>query len=48
MDLTPRQHQALQQLRDLTNGADDDVAASVLRSVDWDVQVRFSFPAPWR
>ncbi|KJA21729.1 hypothetical protein HYPSUDRAFT_41573 [Hypholoma sublateritium FD-334 SS-4] len=38
MDLSPRQHQALQQLRDLTNGADDDVAAGVLRSVDWDVQ----------
>ena len=39
--LTAVQQQALNQLRDLTNGADDDVAAGVLRAVEWDVQVRF-------
>ena len=39
--LTAVQQQALDQLRDLTNGADDDVAAGVLRAVEWDVQVRF-------
>ncbi|KAJ8507614.1 hypothetical protein ONZ45_g10032 [Pleurotus djamor] len=36
-DLTPSQQQALQQIRDLTNGADDDVSISILQSVDWDV-----------
>jgi len=30
---------ALSKLRELTNGADDDVAVSVLSSVNWDVQV---------
>ena len=39
--LTAVQQQALNQLRDLTNGADDDVAAGVLRAVEWDVQVSF-------
>lgn len=37
--LTASQNQALAQLRDLTNGGDDDVAVSVLSSVEWDVQV---------
>ncbi|KAG7442218.1 uncharacterized protein BT62DRAFT_1079531 [Guyanagaster necrorhizus] len=36
--LTPSQLQALNQLRDLTNGGDDDVAIGVLSSVEWDVQ----------
>lgn len=36
--LTPSQTRALGQLRDLTNGGDDEVAMGVLRSVDWDVQ----------
>jgi hypothetical protein len=39
--LDARQSQALAQLRDLTNGGDDDVAISVLDSVGWDVQVGF-------
>lgn len=37
--LTPSQLEALNQLRDLTNGGDDDVSIGVLSSVDWDVQV---------
>lgn len=37
--LTDSQLQALNQLRDLTNGADDQVAIGVLESVDWDVEV---------
>jgi FAS-associated factor 2 len=37
--LSTTQLQALSQLRDLTNGGDDDVAIGVLSSVDWDVQV---------
>jgi hypothetical protein len=37
--LEPNQLEALNQLRDLTNGGDDDVAIGVLSSVDWDVQV---------
>ncbi|KAF9004662.1 hypothetical protein BDQ17DRAFT_1241175 [Cyathus striatus] len=54
-DLTSQQQAALTQLRELTNGGDDDVAVSVLRSVDWDVQraadfifgnVSSSAPAP--
>ncbi|SJL06638.1 uncharacterized protein ARMOST_09980 [Armillaria ostoyae] len=36
--LTSSQLQALNQLRDLTNGGDDDVAIGVLSSVEWDVQ----------
>ncbi|KAJ4485353.1 hypothetical protein J3R30DRAFT_3282031 [Lentinula aciculospora] len=36
--LTPSQTRALSQLRDLTNGGDDEVAMGVLVSVDWDVQ----------
>jgi hypothetical protein len=38
-NLTVDQQRALNQLRVLTNGADDDVAMGVLDSVDWDVQV---------
>ncbi len=36
--LTSSQLQALNQLRDLTNGGDDDVAIGVLSSVEWDVR----------
>ncbi|KAJ6527925.1 hypothetical protein B0H10DRAFT_1974198, partial [Mycena sp. CBHHK59/15] len=36
--LSTTQQAALAQLRDLTNGGEDDVAVSVLESVDWDVQ----------
>ncbi|KAK7458719.1 UBX domain-containing protein 10 [Stygiomarasmius scandens] len=36
--LTPSQTAALNQLRDLTNGGDDEVTIGVLESVDWDVQ----------
>ncbi|KAF4566349.1 hypothetical protein EYR36_011775 [Pleurotus pulmonarius] len=36
-NLSDHQLHALQQIRDLTNGADDDVALSVLQSVGWDV-----------
>ncbi|KAJ6475826.1 hypothetical protein C8R47DRAFT_1052641 [Mycena vitilis] len=36
--LSPSQQAALAQLRDLTNGGEDDVAVSMLESVDWDVQ----------
>ncbi|KAG9220068.1 hypothetical protein CCMSSC00406_0007928 [Pleurotus cornucopiae] len=36
--LSGDQQRALQQIRDLTNGGDDDVALSVLQSVGWDVQ----------
>ncbi|KAF8154634.1 hypothetical protein B0H34DRAFT_676376 [Crassisporium funariophilum] len=32
------QRRSLQQLREITNGADDEVAVGVLSSVDWDVQ----------
>jgi len=40
MTLTPVQVQALAQLRELTNGADDEeVTIGVLSSVGWDVQV---------
>jgi len=40
MALTPVQVQALAQLRELTNGADDEeVTIGVLSSVGWDVQV---------
>jgi hypothetical protein len=38
-NLTVDQRQALNQLRTLANGADDEVAMGVLESVDWDVQV---------
>jgi nucleosome binding factor SPN SPT16 subunit len=37
--LTPHQQRALDQLRELTNGADDEVSMGVLKSVEWDVQV---------
>ncbi|KAJ7905092.1 hypothetical protein B0H13DRAFT_2663264 [Mycena leptocephala] len=36
--LSASQQAALAQLRDLTNGGEDDVAVSMLESVDWDVQ----------
>ncbi len=36
--LSPSQTRALQQLRDLTDGGDDDVSIGVLSSVDWDVE----------
>ncbi|KAF5352935.1 hypothetical protein D9758_007874 [Tetrapyrgos nigripes] len=36
--LTSSQTAALNQLRDLTNGADDEVTIGILESVDWDVQ----------
>lgn len=39
--LTSVQRQSLDQLRELTNGADDEVSMGVLRTVEWDVQVRF-------
>ncbi|KAJ7103788.1 hypothetical protein C8R44DRAFT_834579 [Mycena epipterygia] len=38
MSLTASQQAALSQLRDLTNGGDDEVAVSMLEMVDWDVQ----------
>ncbi|KIY43439.1 hypothetical protein FISHEDRAFT_62532 [Fistulina hepatica ATCC 64428] len=38
MDLDERQRQAVAQLKDLTNNADDEVAVGVLESVNWDVQ----------
>ncbi|KAG7090332.1 hypothetical protein E1B28_009451 [Marasmius oreades] len=37
-DLTDDQLVALTRFRDMTNGGDDEVAVSVLQSVDWDVQ----------
>ncbi|KAJ6466984.1 hypothetical protein C8R45DRAFT_1079465 [Mycena sanguinolenta] len=36
--LSETQQAAVAQLRDLTNGGEDDVAISILESVDWDVQ----------
>ncbi|KAF5382836.1 hypothetical protein D9757_007312 [Collybiopsis confluens] len=36
--LNPSQVRAVEQLRDLTNGGDDEVAIGVLSSVDWDVE----------
>ncbi|KAJ6567659.1 hypothetical protein DFH09DRAFT_1261410 [Mycena vulgaris] len=36
--LSASQQAAVSQLRDLTNGGDDEVAVSMLESVDWDVQ----------
>jgi len=39
--LSPHQQHALDQLRELTNGADEEVSMAVLKSVEWDVQVRF-------
>ncbi|KAF9465844.1 hypothetical protein BDZ94DRAFT_1213664 [Collybia nuda] len=36
-ELNAQQRQALTQLRDLTNGGDDEVAINVLESVGWDV-----------
>ncbi|KAJ7083737.1 hypothetical protein B0H15DRAFT_911810 [Mycena belliarum] len=36
--LSTSQQATLRQLRDLTNGGDDDVAVAMLDSVDWDVQ----------
>jgi hypothetical protein len=41
--LSTEQQQALAQLREIINGADDDVAIGVLSSVDWDVHVRCFF-----
>ena len=37
--LDSKQRQALLQLRELTDGADDEVSISMLSIVDWDVQV---------
>lgn len=34
------QRRALSQLRELTEGTDEEVAIGVLSSVEWDVQVR--------
>jgi hypothetical protein len=42
-NLTDDQRQALNQLRTLTDGADDEVSVNVLSSVDWDVQVGTPF-----
>ncbi|TFK37067.1 hypothetical protein BDQ12DRAFT_221041 [Crucibulum laeve] len=36
--LSESQQQALSQLREITNGGDDEVAVGVLSSVEWDVQ----------
>jgi FAS-associated factor 2 len=36
------QRHAVLQLRELINGADEDVAVGVLSSVEWDVQVCLS------
>ncbi|KAJ7254687.1 hypothetical protein B0H12DRAFT_1183952 [Mycena haematopus] len=36
--LSASQQAALAQLRDLTNGGEDDVTVSILESVDWDVE----------
>ena len=38
--LNDDQRYAVSQLRELTNGGDDDAAISILNSVGWDVQVR--------
>ena len=38
-DLSIEQRRALQQLREITDGDDNDFAIGVLSSVDWDVQV---------
>jgi FAS-associated factor 2 len=38
-NLTDSQRRALDQLRELTNGASDDVSIDVLQSVDWNVEV---------
>jgi len=40
--LDSKQRQALLQLRELTDGADDEVSISMLSIVDWDVQVNFA------
>lgn len=42
--LSAKQVEAVAQLREIIDGADEDVAISVLNSVDWDVQVRFTRP----
>lgn len=39
-DLTAPQRQSLEQLLAVTNGTDEQVAAGVLESVNWDVEVR--------
>lgn len=39
--ITDEQTLALDQLRELTNGADDEVSIAVLSTVDWDVHVRY-------
>ncbi len=41
MDLSDSQRQALDQLRELTNGGNDESSISILESVDWNVQVNF-------
>jgi hypothetical protein len=38
--LNDDQRYAVSQLRELTNGGDDDAAINILNSVGWDVQVR--------
>lgn len=38
--LDDTQRRAVSQLREIIGDADEDVAVSVLNSVDWDVQVR--------
>ena len=38
--LNDDQRYALSQLRELTNGGDDDAAINILESVGWNVQVR--------
>jgi hypothetical protein len=38
-NLTDSQQRALDQLRELTNGASDDVSIGVLESANWDVEV---------
>ena len=38
--LTVTQRDAVIQLRDLTNGGDDEVNIGILSSVDWNMEVR--------
>jgi len=40
--LNDAQRRAVFQLREIINGADEEVAVSVLETVDWDVQARHS------
>lgn len=39
VELSPERARALEQLLELTDGADIDVAKGVLESVDWNVEV---------